>query len=708
LKKYYGYESFRKGQAEAIEKVLNGKNSLVLMPTGGGKSVCYQIPALLMDGITVVISPLISLMKDQVDSLKLMGIPATFINSSLSNQEVHERIDAARNGVFKLIYIAPERFESPQFCSLLENLRVAMIAVDEAHCISQWGHDFRPSYRTLSQVIKGLSSRPIILALTATATEDVADDICKLLLIDREDVTATGFKRDNLMISVEKGIEKFASIKAFVEKNKEKPGIIYTSTRKDVEKVYDFLYKLGYPVSKYHAGLHDDERKAAQEAFLYDQTTIMVATNAFGMGINKSNVRFVIHYQIPRNVESYYQEAGRAGRDGEMSECIILYSPQDIQLQKYLIEQTQLSPDRKQQEYKKLQTMIDFCHTEQCLQAHLLHYFGEKEFDVSCDNCANCKDDREKIDITKDAQIIFSCIKRMNERFGVTLVSQVLKGSKNKRVLELGFQRLSTYGLLTKYSEKGISSTIQFLIAEGFLALSEGQYPVVSLTKQAVPVLLGEVQIHRKGLPINQQKVEVNQDLFNSLREVRREISTEEKIPPFVVFSDRTLRELCEAQPLNMDELIQVKGIGEQKREKYGKRILTVIHQYVEENGNDLPVKVNYTNPLPVREDKSPSHLASFELYKNGMSLKEIALQRERSLVTIQNHLIQAVEEGLELDWYKEFTKEEEQLITQKVVEVGDEKLKPIKELLPSEIDYFKIKLVLTKMKLTNKVEASC
>jgi ATP-dependent DNA helicase RecQ len=708
LKKYYGYGSFRKGQAEAIEKVLKGKNSLVLMPTGGGKSVCYQIPALLMDGITVVISPLISLMKDQVDSLKLMGIPATYINSSLSNQEVHERLDAARNGEFKLIYIAPERFESPQFCSLLENLRVAMIAVDEAHCISQWGHDFRPSYRTLSQVINGLSSRPIILALTATATEDVADDICKLLLIDSQDVTATGFKRDNLMISVEKGIEKFTSIKAFVEKNKDKPGIIYTSTRKDVEKVYDFLYKLGYPVSKYHAGLPDEERKAAQEAFLFDQTTIMVATNAFGMGINKSNVRFVIHYQLPRNVESYYQEAGRAGRDGDMSECIILYSPQDIQLQKYLIEQTQLNPDRKQQEYKKLQTMIDFCHTEQCLQAYLLHYFGEKEFDVSCDNCANCKDDREKIDITKDAQIIFSCIKRMNERFGVTLVSQVLKGSKNKRVIELGFQRLSTYGLLTKYSEKQISSTIQFLIAEGFLALSEGQYPVVSLTKQSVPVLLGEVQIHRKALPIHQPKVEVNQDLFNSLREVRREISTEEKIPPFVVFSDRTLRELCEAQPLNMDELIQVKGIGEQKREKYGKRILTVIHQYVEENGKSIPTKVKYTDHLPIKGDKYPSHLESFELYKNGLNIKEIALERERSIVTIQNHLIQAVEEGIEFDWYKEFTKEEEQLITQKVIEVGDEKLKPIKELLPSEIDYFKIKLVLTKMKLTDKVETSC
>ncbi|MFZ3589589.1 DNA helicase RecQ [Bacillus sp. DJP31] len=706
MKKYYGYDRFRKGQAEAIGNVLQGRNSLVLMPTGGGKSVCYQIPALLMDGVTLVISPLISLMKDQVDSLKVIGIPATFINSSLSNTVVQERLKAAQNGDFKMIYIAPERFESPQFCSLLENLHVSMVAVDEAHCISHWGHDFRPSYRTLSQVIQRLTSKPIILALTATATKEVSTDISKLLSIQSMDVFATGFKRDNLTITVEKGAEKFSVIKDYLEKNNEKSGIIYASTRKDVDKIHDSLKKLGYPVAKYHAGLSDEDRKRSQEEFLYDKSPIMVATNAFGMGINKSNVRFVFHYQLPKNIESYYQEAGRAGRDGEMSECTLLFSPQDVQLQKYLIEQTQLNPDRKQQEYKKLQTMIDFCHTEKCLHAYLLQYFGETDHDTSCENCANCKDDREKVDITKDAQIIFSCIKRMNERFGVTLVSQVLKGSKNKRIVELGFQKLTTYGLLSKYPEKDISSTIQYLTAEGYLALTDGQYPTLSLTKMSVPVLKGENQIYKKVQRIQKKTEIVDQDLFNRLRELRKEISTEENVPPFMIFSDRTLRELCEDQPRNMTELIHVKGIGEQKRDRYGERFLSVILEYIEENGQ-VKSKMSRVETSPKSEEKTPAFIESYELYKDGQSLKEISKKRDRSLVTIQNHLILAAEAGYEIDWDKEVTQQQEQLIIEKILESGDEKLRPIKDLLPSEIDYFQIKLILTKMKLRETVETS-
>ncbi|WP_456275793.1 DNA helicase RecQ [Bacillus sp. AK128] len=697
MKKYYGYDSFRRGQAEVIDKVLSGRNSLVLMPTGGGKSVCYQIPALLMKGITIVISPLISLMKDQVDSLNLIDIPATYINSSLTQKEVNERLAAAQNGEYQLIYVAPERFESPQFCSLLEKLHVDMIAVDEAHCVSQWGHDFRPSYRTLSQVIQSLPSNPIILALTATATNEVVDDICKLLFINQENVTATGFKRDNLILSVEKGVDKLAFIKNYVSKNNGKPGIIYASTRKDVDKVHGFLAKQGYLVSKYHAGLNEEARKMAQEAFLFDQTDIMVATNAFGMGINKSNVRFVIHYQVPRNIESYYQEAGRAGRDGELSECVVLYAPQDSHLQKFLIEQTLLSPDLKQQEYKKLQTMIDFCHTEQCLQVHLLQYFSNDQDYESCDSCSNCKDHREKIDITKDAQIIFSCIKRMNERFGITLVSQVLKGSKNKRVLELGFQKLSTYGLLSKYPEKEISAMIQYLIAEGFLSLSEGQYPVVSLNKESIPVLVGEVQVFKRATRIQNQNthIETNEGLFNQLRKLRKQISTEEKVPPFVIFSDKTLRELSDRMPLSMDELIEVKGIGEQKREKYGERFLTIIQDY---NPKDEQVQV--TSKSNRKEDGEPSHLVSYVLYKEGMSMEDIANQRERSLITIQNHIIQAIEEGNPFKWSDLLSEEEESLISEQVNIIGAERLKPLKEALPAEIDYFKIKLVITKMKL--------
>lgn len=662
------------------------------MPTGGGKSVCYQIPALLMDGITIVISPLISLMKDQVDSLTLIDIPATYINSSLTQREVDERLAEAQNGQYKLIYVAPERFESPQFCSLLDRLRVDMIAIDEAHCISQWGHDFRPSYRTLSQVIQNLSSHPVILALTATATNEVVEDICTMLNIETQNVTATGFKRDNLILSVEKGVDKLKYLSSYVSRNREKPGIIYASTRKDVDKVYDFLISKGHSVSKYHAGLPEVERKASQEAFLYDQTDIMVATNAFGMGINKSNVRYVIHFQLPRNIESYYQEAGRAGRDGEMSECIILYSPQDTQLQKFLIEQTMLQPELKQQEYKKLQIMVDFCHTEQCLQVHLLQYFNEHGQFESCQTCANCKDSREQIDITKEAQIIFSCIKRMNERFGMTLVAQVLKGSKNKRIQEFGFQKLSTYGLLSKYTEKEISGLIQYLVAEGFLQLSEGQYPTVSLTKKSLAVLVGEVKLYKKGISQPTQSVEGDHELFSQLRELRKEIASEEKVPPFVIFSDRTLRELSEIKPLSTDELLKVKGIGEQKLEKYGARFLSVILNQFENKKT--------SRSLTTTDDTKQSHLVSYELYQQGLSLKEISVERDRSLVTIQNHIIQAIEEGHEFKWEEVLPSAEEELITNAIEELGIDKLKPIKEQLPDEIDYFKIKLTISKMKI--------
>lgn len=690
LKKYYGYDSFRSGQAAAIENVLEGRNSLVLMPTGGGKSICYQVPALMMDGITLVISPLISLMKDQVDSLLSIGIPTTFINSSLTQQEVYDRIESARNGEYKLIYIAPERFESPQFCSLIENLQISLIAVDEAHCISQWGHDFRPSYRTLSHVIQELPMQPVVIALTATATKDVIHDICSLLFIHTDDVFATGFKRDNLMLSVEKGADKLSVIKDLLQKYKETSGIIYASTRKDVEKLYDFIKKHGYSVAKYHAGLNDTERKVAQEAFLYDQVQVMVATNAFGMGINKSNVRYVIHYQLPKNIEAYYQEAGRAGRDGEPSECTLLFAAQDVQLQKFLIEQNQVNSERKQQEYRKLQSMIDFCHTEQCLQHHLLEYFGDEHAPNRCENCSNCKDDREKIDITKDAQIIFSCIKRMKERFGVTLVAQVLKGSKNKRIVELGFHDLSTYGLLSKYTEKEITTTIQYLIAEGYLVLSEGQYPTVSLTNEARPVLLGEKQVYKKATVIIQEKVLVDDELFTRLRNARKEISTEEKIPPFVVFSDRTLRELCETRPLTMEALIHVKGIGEQKRERYGERVLSIIKQYVQEFSKDKKTK----------SDTKPSYLETYEMFADGKSLAEIAKVRELTVITIQNHIVQAAEEGIFTAWEDILTTEEETLILQKAMETGGDKLKPIKDLLPNEIDYFKIKMALTKSKM--------
>ncbi len=433
LKKHFGYNEFRKAQEKVIESILKKEDTVAIMPTGAGKSICYQIPALIFEGVTVVISPLISLMKDQVDSLKEVGIEATYINSSLNNLEIEERIFNAREGLYKLIYIAPERLESDSFVRSLNNLNIALVAVDEAHCVSQWGHDFRPSYTKISSFIRKLSKRPIVTAFTATATETVRRDILNSLELQNPKVFVTGFDRENLSFSVIKGEDKEKFIFDYLENNIGKVGIIYTSTRKEAESLYNKINKKGYKVGVYHAGLGDEERKKTQEDFSFDNIEIIVATNAFGMGIDKSNVRFVIHHNIPKNMEAYYQEAGRAGRDGEESECILLFSPNDIRLQKYFIDESFLSPERKNNEYNKLRAMVDYCYTSKCLRSYILEYFGEDALEEKCNNCSTCNDNREEKDITLEAQKIFSCVYRMKERFGVNMVADVLRGSKNKK-----------------------------------------------------------------------------------------------------------------------------------------------------------------------------------------------------------------------------------------------------------------------------------
>lgn len=441
LKRYFGYSSFREGQKKIVGSLLAGKDTIGIMPTGGGKSICYQVPALVLDGVTIVVSPLISLMKDQVDALNGMGIPAAQINSSLDHGEVRTRLAKARQGEYKLLYIAPERLESDSFRALLQELPISLIAVDEAHCVSQWGHDFRPSYLAVADAIRSLPVRPIVAALTATATPEVTEDIRKQLSLVDEEVYITGFGRENLILSVRKGEDKRSFVQEFLDANRQQAGIIYASTRKDVDALYDFLEGRGYSVTKYHAGLSETERARNQEAFLYDDIRTMIATNAFGMGIDKSNVRYVIHYNMPKNLEAYYQEAGRAGRDGEMSECILLFHPQDIQTQSFFIDQNQQSEDRKAYEYKKLYAMIDYCRTPRCLQQSIVHYFGDLSAHV-CGRCGNCTDTTEPVDITVEAQKIFSCVKRMGERFGVALIAQVLKASKNKKVSQFGFDKL--------------------------------------------------------------------------------------------------------------------------------------------------------------------------------------------------------------------------------------------------------------------------
>ncbi|QZY55666.1 DNA helicase RecQ [Crassaminicella profunda] len=696
LKKYYGYETFRSGQEKIIKSILKGNDTFAIMPTGAGKSICFQIPALLLEGLTLVISPLISLMKDQVDALENIGIPSTYINSSLTAIEVRERIDHAKNGLYKLLYVAPERLESENFCHLLKSLHISLVAVDEAHCVSQWGHDFRPSYGAIAPLIKTLPNRPIVSAFTATATKEVKEDVVKLLSFENPNVYVTGFDRENLFFSVRRGMNKEDFILDYIKENKDEVGIIYAATRKEVEHIYENLRKKGYAVGKYHAGLDSDERKKSQESFIYDDLHIMVATNAFGMGIDKSNVRYVIHHNIPKNMEAYYQEAGRAGRDGEHSECILLFGAQDVLLQKFLLEQNPLSLERKRNEYRKLQEMVDYCYTTKCLRKYILAYFGEENIGNNCENCSNCKDDSELTDITIEAQKIFSCIYRMKEKYGTSLVAQVLKGSKNKKVLSFGFDRLSTYGIMKEYTEKEIKDMTNILIAERYLYLTEGQYPMVRLAKKSIDVLKNRERVLQK-IPKIKEKAVTDSSLFGVLRKIRKEISTREKVPPYIVFADSTLRQMSEAYPIDKEAMLNIKGVGEEKFKRYGDEFLNTIKKYVQENQIKEVKILDHKIVKESKEEKIPSHIVTLNLYKEGKSLKEIALIREMTPFTIQNHIIRCATEGFDVDLDDFIPKEYESLIIKTIKKIGAEKLKPIKEVLPKEVDYLAIKAVLCK-----------
>ena len=573
LKKVFGYTSFRGGQGKVVKSILSKVDTLAIMPTGAGKSLCYQIPALLFPGITLVISPLIALMKDQVDALGELGIPSTFINSSLRPAEIRQRLEDTAAGYYKLVYVAPERLTADSFAELKQKLNISFIAVDEAHCVSQWGHDFRPSYRKIAAFISSLPKRPVVGAFTATATPEIKADIIKLLGLNLPQVYVSGFDRPNLYFSVLRGVNKEDFVLDYLQKRSGKAGIIYAATRKDVDKLAEMLQRYKLPVSKYHAGMRKAERAENQEAFLRDDLPIMVATNAFGMGIDKSNVRFIIHYSLPKNMEAYYQEAGRAGRDGEAGECILLYHPQDIILQKYLIEQTVYSPRRRQHEFGKLQAVVDYCHTSKCLRQTLLAYFGEQTAD-NCGNCSNCRDDREIIDVTLEAQKVLSCVYRMRERYGANMVAQVLKGANNKKIRQLKLDRLSTYALMPEYSLQEIRDFIGFLIAEGYLGLTEGKYPLVKLGPAAVAVLKGKRQVLRK---IQVQKTVEEDGLFEKLRQLRKEIADRENLPPYLIFSDATLRQMCEIRPIDKASLLRVSGVGEVKLAKYGDEFLAAI-----------------------------------------------------------------------------------------------------------------------------------
>ncbi|HDR7870062.1 MULTISPECIES: DNA helicase RecQ [Bacillus] len=693
LASYFGYSSFRRGQDETIKNVLDGKDTVCIMPTGGGKSICYQIPALVFEGTTLVISPLISLMKDQVDTLVQNGISATYINSSISITEANQRIQLAKQGHYKLLYVAPERLDSMEFVDQLIDMKIPMIAIDEAHCISQWGHDFRPSYLHIHRIVDYLPEKPLVLALTATATPQVREDICNTLGINQENTIMTTFERENLSFSVIKGQDRNAYLADYIRQNQKESGIIYAATRKVVDQLYEDLMKAGVSVSKYHAGMSDNDRNEQQELFLRDEVSVMVATSAFGMGIDKSNIRYVIHYQLPKNMESYYQEAGRAGRDGLDSACILLYSSQDVQVQRFLIDQS-TGESRFSNELEKLQNMTDYCHSEQCLQSFILQYFGEEPKE-DCGRCGNCTDDRESIDVTRESQMVLSCMIRTNQRFGKQMIAQVLTGSKNKKVIEFNFHTLPTYGLLSNRSVKEVSEFIEFLISDELIAVEHGTYPTLKVTEKGKEVLLGKENVLRKERVETRQIVQ-DHPLFEVLREVRKEIAQGEGVPPFVIFSDQTLKDMCAKMPQSDSELLTVKGIGEHKLVKYGSHFLQAVQHFIKDNPNYAEtVKTEVvTERKKSGKASANSHLETYEMYKQGIDLDEIAKERGLSRQTIENHLIRSFEDGMEIDWNSFVPAEYESLI-ETAVQNAEGGLKSIKEQLPNEVSYFMIRAYL-------------
>ena len=590
LHKYYGYTSFRKGQENIITSIINKEDVLAIMPTGGGKSICYQVPALCLEGITIVISPLISLMKDQVDALKTMGVKARLINSSLSNSEYSEVLEEIENDECKIIYIAPERLDSMEFVNIIRGKNISQVAIDEAHCVSQWGHDFRVSYKKIPYFINRLDKRPIVTAFTATASNEVREDIINILDLHNPAVYITGFDRENLSINIVKSSSKNKYTLDYVENHKNESGIIYASTRKEVETIYEGLLKRNYSVAKYHAGLSNEARKEYQENFINDDIKIMVATNAFGMGIDKPNIRWVLHYNMPQSIENYYQEIGRAGRDGEDSECVLLFSPGDVHTQKYLVEVGIENPERKRVQYKKLQQMVDLVYSNTCYRKNILNYFGEIFLD-DCNNCSNCLNEGEVVDKTLDAQKVISCIARMKRSFGATMIIDVLRGSKNKKVLDLGFDTLTTYGIMKNYSNEDLKTFINTLVSHGFLDVVEnigprGSFPTIKLNEQSLKVIREEIKVEFKEDKVTKSRY-VENELYEMLVSLRSEIAKEEGIAPYMVFGDATLKNMASVYATNKEEMLNISGVGQIKYEKYGKRFEDIIEKYIEEKNID-------------------------------------------------------------------------------------------------------------------------
>lgn len=603
LKQYFGYDSFREGQEELIESILNGKDTFGIMPTGAGKSICFQVPALIMEGITLVVSPLISLMKDQVEGLNQAGVHAAYLNSSLTAGQYRKALEFAKQGRYKLIYVAPERLDTDLFLEFALYADISMLVIDEAHCVSQWGQDFRPSYLKIVDFIKKLSKRPVISAFTATATREVRDDIIDLLLLQDPKVVTTGFDRPNLYFAVQSPKDKYASMKNFLELHAGQSGIIYCLTRKYVEEIYERLKADGFSVAKYHAGMGDGERKTSQEDFIYSRVEIMVATNAFGMGIDKSDVRFVVHYNMPKNMESYYQEAGRAGRDGEAAECVLFYAGQDVVTNQFFIDHNKDNQELdeitrrivEERDRDRLRKMTFYCFTNECLRDYMLRYFGEYGSGY-CGNCANCLSQFETVDVTGIAESLLGCVQSSGQRFGTNVIVDTVHGANTAKIRNYRMDGNPHYGELSEVPVYKLRKVINHLQLYGYLNVTNDEYAIVKLTEKSASVLSGEERIEmkmakeqehparvktkkkRKGMAsgdyeFNRQE----EELFEKLRMLRTEIAKEEKVPPYIVFSDRTLVHMCIVKPETKGEMLSVTGVGEFKYEKYGERFLDCI-----------------------------------------------------------------------------------------------------------------------------------
>ncbi len=678
LKTYFGYDSFRNGQEDIIDSILSGRDVLAIMPTGAGKSICYQVPALMLPGITLVISPLISLMQDQVKSLNEAGIHAAFINSSLTERQISKALALALKGTYKIIYVAPERLESAEFLYFALNGKISMVTVDEAHCISQWGQDFRPSYVKIIDFVERLPQRPIVSAFTATATGEVKTDIECILQLNHPNIVVTGFDRENLCYSVEHiaGNKNDDFVIDYLEKHPNESGIIYCATRKNVDALYEKLFQRGIPVTSYHAGIDNEKRQKNQDDFIYDRTPIIVATNAFGMGIDKSNVRFVIHYNMPQSMENYYQEAGRAGRDGESAQCILLFSAQDVRIHKFLLEQKEFEgvdieeiDVLKQRDAHRLRVMEGYCKTTSCLRQYILEYFGEK-IKAPCDNCGNCHREYSEIDVTEEAKWVINCIAETKGRYGQNIVAGTLLGANRARLKEIGATAYKSYGVLAHRSEEELRLLIDQMLREGYLVQTDGEYSVLQM---------GDIQSHQnenariiikkfkeKEIPvIRKEKAKRSTDsltragfeLFEKLRSLRLAIAKEEAMPPYIIFSDKTLIDMCAKTPRNQREILAVSGVGEHKFQKYGQRFLDEIEEFTAEHPNaitsikaeDENISESSENPKnekflngrrKPREKKAPFHIypedaGKFE-YAQYCYISEIK-DRLNSICSVEN-----------------------------------------------------------------------